>query len=220
MKKVLLGLACAAGLSACADGTGQVLDPRYRFDAARPYDEYRAAREVALTGRGPVPQTVPKARPFAAPTPEEIASPVAYQRYWQQQAATGTAVVATTTARAPAGGGYYDPATGRSLPSNPAPVTRSVAVVPVATVQASTDTDALSRYAASQRHARGTTVYPRSAGSDATAARACARHPNADAAQLMFLTSGGPQQDPLGMDPDGDGFVCGWDPSHYRATRR
>lgn len=222
MKKVLLGLACIAGLSGCADGTGQVLDPRYRFDADRPYDEYRAAREMALTGQGAVPQTVPKARPFAAPTPEQIASPVAYQRYWQQRAAATTAV-----AGAPSGGGYYDPDTGRTLPSNTVPVTRSVAAAPVAAPAAippahindSPDTDALSRYAGTQRHAPGTAAYTRSGGSDATAARACARHPNADAAQLMFLSSGGPQRDPLGMDPDGDGFVCGWDPTHYRVDR-
>ncbi|TKW68240.1 MAG: hypothetical protein DI616_03835 [Paracoccus denitrificans] len=217
MRKVLLGLACVAGLSACADGTGQVLDPRYRFDADRPYDEYRAAREMALTGNGAIPQTVPKARPFAAPTPEEIASPVAYQRYWQQRAA------ATSGGAVPAGRGYYDPDTGRTLPSNTVPVSRSAtaapATVPPAHVNDSPDTDALSRYAGTQRHAPGTAAYNRSGGSDAVAARACARHPNADAAQLMFLSSGGPQQDPMGMDPDGDGYVCGWDPTHYRVDR-
>ncbi len=219
MKKVLLGLACVAGLSACADGTGQVLDPRYRFDADRPYDEYRAAREMALTGQGPVPQTVPKARPFAAPTAEEIKSPTAYQRY-----ASGRATGRTVAAGAATGGGYYDPDTGRKLPSNTAPVARRAAAAPAAPaaippahVNDSPDTDALSRYAATQRHRPGTTVFARSgAGTDATAARACARHPNADAAQLMFLSSGGPQQDPMGMDPDGDGYVCGWDPTHYR----
>lgn len=218
MKKVLLGLACVAGLAACTDGTGQVLDPRYRFSSDRPYDEYRAARELALAGRAAVPQTVPKARPFAAPTAAEIASPSAYQRVQQQRAAVGVAASGRS-----GGGAYVDPDTGRALPSNTTPVTRSTAAapatVPPAHVNDSLDTDALSRYAATQRHAPGTAAYLRSGGSDAIAARACARYPNAEAGQLMFLSSGGPQQDPMGMDPDGDGYVCGWDPTHYRVDR-
>ena len=228
MKKVLLGLACIAGLSACADGTGQVLDPRYRFGSDRPYDEYRASREMALTGQGAVPQTVPKKRPFDAPAPEEIKSPTAYQRV--------SSTTATATGRAPTGGGYYDPDTGQMLPSNMATLSQSMASaapVPAATATAAapaaaqpapapvkTETDALARYAASQSQLPGTEVYSRAGGSEATAAHACARYPNAEAAQLMFLTSGGPQQDPMGMDPDGDGFVCGWDPTYYMAERR
>lgn len=220
MKKVLLGLACIAGLTACADGTGQVLDPRYRFDSDRPYDEYRAAREMALTGQAGVPQTVPKARPFDAPTAEEIASPTAYQRLQQQQARMRAGTTGGT------GGGYVDPDTGQVLPSNSTTVTRSSAAtpqapasIPPAHVNDSPDTDALSRYAGTQRHAPGTAAYNRSGGSDEAAARACARYPNAEAAQLMFLSSGGPQRDPMGMDPDGDGYVCGWDPTHYRVDR-
>ena len=224
MKKMFLGLACVAGLAACADGRGQVVDPRYRFDSAAPYDTYRAEREMALTGKGAVPQTVPRATPFEAPTPAAIASPTAYQRVQ-----TGTATTATAAAgrAAPSGGGYYDPATGKKLAS--APAARPVAPVPAPAAVAApvpqapapqthaVETDALARYAQLQRHAPGTAVFVRAGGSDADAARACARAPNPDAAQLMFLSSGGPEQDPLGMDPDGDGFVCGWTPTTYRS---
>ncbi|WBU61421.1 hypothetical protein [Paracoccus albus] len=218
MKKVLLGLVCIAGLAACADGTGQVLDPRYRFDSDRPYDEYRAAREMALTGQAAAPQTVPKTRPFDAPTAEEIASPTAYQRVQQRRAQMRRG--------AAGGGGYVDPDTGQILPSNTTTVTRSAAAIsqapasiPPAHVNDSPDTDALSRYAGTQRHAPGTAAFSRSGGTEEAAARACARYPNAEAAQLMFLSSGGPQRDPMGMDPDGDGYVCGWDPTHYRVDR-
>ncbi len=79
--------------------------------------------------------------------------------------------------------------------------------------------DALTRYAQSQRHAVGTAVFPRVGGSAADAAKACARSTNPNAAQLQFLASGGPQQDPLGMDPDGDGFVCGWTPATQLASQ-
>ena len=206
MRKVLWGLACIAGLAACADGTGQVADPRYQFAGERPYDQYRAAREMALTGKAEVPQVVPKATPFEAPKPEDIASPTAVQRMQQQfrRAAPGAA--------RQGGGGYVDPDTGRRLASNPAPAR------PAAAPARTAETDALTRYAQAQRHAPGTAAYPRAGGSAADAARACARFPNPDAAQLMFLSAGGPDQDTMGMDPDGDGFVCGWTQASRRAA--
>ena len=51
------------------------------------------------------------------------------------------------------------------------------------------------------------------------AARACRSYASADAAQTAFIAAGGPVIDPRGMDPDGDGFVCGWDPRPYRQSR-
>jgi hypothetical protein len=29
------------------------------------------------------------------------------------------------------------------------------------------------------------------------------------------LARGGPDKDPRGLDPDGDGFACGWDPAPF-----
>lgn len=49
--------------------------------------------------------------------------------------------------------------------------------------------------------------------------RVCAGFPSQDKAQAEFLSDGGPERDPRGMDPDGDGFACYWDPSPYRAAR-
>lgn len=46
--------------------------------------------------------------------------------------------------------------------------------------------------------------------------RACAEFASADAAQTAFLAAGGPDRDPKGMDPDGDGFACDWSPEPYR----
>ncbi len=50
-------------------------------------------------------------------------------------------------------------------------------------------------------------------------ARACARYPSPDRAQEAFLDAGGPKRDRYGMDPDGDGFACDWDPRPFRAAR-
>ena len=44
----------------------------------------------------------------------------------------------------------------------------------------------------------------------------CGRYASADDAQRAFLAAGGPQADRLGLDPDGDGFACRWDPTPYR----
>lgn len=47
----------------------------------------------------------------------------------------------------------------------------------------------------------------------------CRRFATADQAQRVFLSSGGPQRDTYGLDPDGDGFACTWDPTPYRRLR-
>jgi len=46
--------------------------------------------------------------------------------------------------------------------------------------------------------------------------RNCAKYASSDLAQEAFLRSGGPQRDKMGLDPDGDGFACGWDPTPFR----
>jgi hypothetical protein len=48
---------------------------------------------------------------------------------------------------------------------------------------------------------------------------ACAKYGGGDKAQEVFLDAGGPQRDRYGMDPDGDGFACYWDPRPFRAAR-
>ena len=44
----------------------------------------------------------------------------------------------------------------------------------------------------------------------------CDRYRSKDEAQQDFLAKGGPQRDAYGLDPDGDGFACGWDPRPFR----
>ncbi|KEJ96359.1 hypothetical protein [Pseudosulfitobacter pseudonitzschiae] len=72
-------------------------------------------------------------------------------------------------------------------------------------------------YALQTKHARGTKVYTRLGfGGQSKMARNCAKYPNDDDAQIDFLASGGPSRDRMGLDPDGDGFACNWDPSPFR----
>ncbi len=72
-------------------------------------------------------------------------------------------------------------------------------------------------FAVSTSHAKGQAVYSRSALSgERKQQRACAEYLSADQAQRAFLAAGGPERDRLGVDPDGDGFACAWDPAPYR----
>lgn len=50
-------------------------------------------------------------------------------------------------------------------------------------------------------------------------AAACGRFASSDQAQTEFLSRGGPQRDRGGLDPDGDGFACSWDPAPFRKAR-
>jgi hypothetical protein len=48
--------------------------------------------------------------------------------------------------------------------------------------------------------------------------RNCSEYRSPDEAQRDFLARGGPERDPRGIDPDGDGFACGWDPTPFLAA--
>ncbi|WP_299848680.1 hypothetical protein [uncultured Roseovarius sp.] len=72
-------------------------------------------------------------------------------------------------------------------------------------------------YALATKHPMGTQVYRRiGVNLSGKADRNCAKYTSADKAQSDFLTKGGPQRDRLGLDPDGDGYACSWDPGPFR----
>lgn len=71
-------------------------------------------------------------------------------------------------------------------------------------------------YAQQSTNPVGQRVYRRNAG---IGMGGCGRYRSADDAQRAFLAAGGPQADPLGLDPDGDGFACRWDPTPFRQLR-
>lgn len=76
-------------------------------------------------------------------------------------------------------------------------------------------------YALETQHAPGTQLYNRIGfNKEAKSQRACAQYANPDQAQIAFLEAGGPEKDRKGVDPDGDGFACGWDPTPFRRAAR
>lgn len=74
-------------------------------------------------------------------------------------------------------------------------------------------------FAQQSTNAVGERVYPRSAGARVSGIGSCGRYRDGDAAQRAFLAAGGPVSDRSGLDPDGDGFACNFDPAPYRALR-
>jgi len=91
-------------------------------------------------------------------------------------------------------------------------------VAPTALPQRDTDgSPNVVQYALSTSHPKGTQIYSR-AGFNlaAKAQRNCAAFASPDQAQIEFLSNGGPQRDRKGLDPDGDGYACGWAPAPFR----
>jgi hypothetical protein len=72
-------------------------------------------------------------------------------------------------------------------------------------------------YALATTHAPGVQLHQRR-GLKRDPNAACAKFASADLAQSEFLRTGGPERDKLGVDPDGDGFACGWDPRPFRTA--
>ncbi len=75
------------------------------------------------------------------------------------------------------------------------------------------------QYALNTSNPVGTQLYSRAGFNlQAKAQRNCAKYPSPDQAQIDFLSNGGPQRDRQGLDPDGDGYACNWDPSPFRSA--
>ncbi len=73
------------------------------------------------------------------------------------------------------------------------------------------------QYALQTSHPRGTRLYRRiGLNRQAKFERNCASYASADLAQIDFLERGGPTRDRRGLDPDGDGYACSWDPAPFR----
>jgi hypothetical protein len=73
-------------------------------------------------------------------------------------------------------------------------------------------------FALATTHAPGVQMYKRSGLSVRSANSACAKYSSSDQAQQDFLAKGGPDRDRMGVDPDGDGFACAWDPRPFRTA--
>ena len=75
-------------------------------------------------------------------------------------------------------------------------------------------------YALATNHPVGTAVHSRSGRSTPERfSRVCQSYGTDDQAQQAFLANGGPERDRKGVDPDGDGYACDWNPQPFRMAR-
>lgn len=77
----------------------------------------------------------------------------------------------------------------------------------------------IAAYARSTTHPVGQKIHRRPIIKTRFSSTECRKFPTADDAQRYFLANGGPQKDPLNLDPDGDGFACKWSPDYFRQLR-
>ncbi len=73
-------------------------------------------------------------------------------------------------------------------------------------------------FALATNHAPGVQLYRRGGLGVRDQNSACSKFASPDLAQQEFLARGGPDRDRLGVDPDGDGFACSWDPRPFRTA--
>jgi len=119
----------------------------------------------------------------------------------------GSDAMAALRATAPAGSAVTTaPATPMAMPT--APVVNGAAG------------PNLAAYALSATNAPGQSVWSRGGIKFVSSEKACAKYVSPDLAQMAFLERGGPQKDSGNLDPDGDGFACGWDPRPFQAARQ
>ncbi len=76
----------------------------------------------------------------------------------------------------------------------------------------------IAEYAIATNNPVGVALYDRPAFYLVNIKIACTKFTSSDLAQQAFLAAGGPQSDKKGLDPDGDGFACDWDPRPFRAA--
>lgn len=209
----------ALALGACAPG---VPEPGVGFNDYAAYQSARAQREQVLAGQQPL---------LGGPMPIAV-TPV------------GGGPAATAPLGAPLSATQIPPAPGAATPAGISDEQDFDAVSARETIES--DAERLARlrdqyqvidpgalpervgntgpniveFALATTNAVGQSVYRRSGfNASSRSQRACARFTTPDEAQRAFLSRGGPERDPLGVDPDGDGFACFWDPSPFRAAR-
>ncbi|SOC18937.1 hypothetical protein [Rhodobacter maris] len=221
MRKTLVFVLPVLALAAC--------DPPVPNSAAGvgfgDYQSYLQQREAALRGSAAMSPASATATPGAASSYGSTgygATPV--QSAAGQVAAGDGSIGAETLAalRATAPAGETNPvqvapnATGVGAPLD--------AMAPAAPPSPAAATGSagpnLAAYALAATNAPGQQVYKRGGIKLSNSARACGKFISPDLAQMEFLRRGGPERDPANLDPDGDGFACGWDPRPFQAARQ
>lgn len=90
-------------------------------------------------------------------------------------------------------------------------IASTASAAPMAQTLAQPATANVGAYAQASTNAVGQALFPRTGITGS-----CSAYPTPDDAQRAFLQAGGPANDSLGIDADGDGFACAFNPATYR----
>lgn len=237
--RIALAVAGLAALAACAptvpdSGAG------VGFDSYGEYEAQRALREAELTGSQPgVATSSSSGTSTAVISSEELAAaglPAASASTSGSSAVITPAAPATTTTAEGAAAidvnhpGISDEndfqavAARETIESDRERIEQNAAVYtviePTAVPERPGSADPnIAAYALSTTNQVGQKLYSRSTFNAAQKyQRACASYASSDLAQIDFLRNGGPERDRKGVDPDGDGFACAWDPTPFRVV--
>lgn len=241
--RIVLGACAVAAVAACQPAAPE--DSRFGVGFDQTFDAQRANRDAALAAGNGVP-AAPSVSAQPLPTSGSAADTAAQTtallaQTSQSNDAEALAAAASNSGVAPVVASPSNPppavvdnATGisrennfdavsgqRSIESDAARLAANRAQYQVIQPQAlpeRTDTGPnIVAYALATSHPVGTKVYRRSGfNAKNRFARSCSQYRHQDHAQTAFLAAGGPKRDRAGMDPDGDGYACRWDPSVFR----
>ena len=239
----MLGATALAALAACQPSVPE--DSRFGTGFDQTFDAQRANRDAALAGVVPAaPGVTAQSLPMAGSAEDTAAQTAAILAQTggaadaerMAAAANNSGIAPVEASPANAAPAVINSATGisqennfdavsgtRSIESDAARIASNRAQYQVIQPQALPErTDVgpnIVAYALAATHPVGTKVYKRgsfNAGNKYN--RSCGEFRHQDQAQLAFMEAGGPERDRKGMDPDGDGYACTWDPSVYRTT--
>lgn len=244
--RIILGLTIMAALAACSpaipDSGAGVVDTGagVGFGSYDQYQRQKAAREAALAGNAlPPPNTVssePLSATNLAPASEAEAVAADTRAALGAAPSSGDAPVQASPSNPPPAvvnavgisreNNFDAVGAERSIEEDAARIAQNRAQYQVVQPEAIGPRPGdvgpnIVAYALATSHPRGTQLYRRiGVNLQSKAARACRNYPSADQAQIDFLSRGGPERDRLGLDPDGDGYACDWDPQPFRQAVR
>lgn len=197
------------------------------FDDYNSYQNDRAARDAALTGQ-PQPQTGDRIESVtitgdtggtATAADTTVGAPL------DVTAAAQTPTVPQDTSVISDEQNFGAVSERESIESDAARIARNreqyQVIQPTALPSRARSGPNIVDYALKTTNSVGQSIYRRSAfATEAKFQRNCAQYASADQAQQAFLLNGGPSRDRQGLDPDGDGFACAWNPAPYRLVRQ
>ncbi|MDD9708059.1 hypothetical protein PVW53_10860 [Seohaeicola sp. SP36] len=195
------------------------------------YSDYQARQSQQLQGQSlPAPATVSSA-PLGSTAPldpdaqlaADTAAALNSGRAPLEASPSNPAPVAVNAAGISQENDFEEVSELRSIESDAAAIARNraqyVVVQPTELPRRSGDGGPnIVEYAIRTTNPKGVSLYRRSSLNFQNYERNCAEYPSADQAQIDFLARGGPQRDRRGLDPDGDGFACDWDPRPFRSA--